>query len=122
MDTCQGGQCGFVDVCWVDERRTAEFRMDECFGTDVHSLHKLPAQGFLVDGDHGHIILQLPGGAVHLVVPHHGVGLPLVLLVLVVVKTPDMDGVSDLPEAQGRPTFPKPIPVAPTAHSLRRGS
>ena len=38
MDECQGGHMsrrtsGFVDLCHVDERRTAECRVDECLGT-----------------------------------------------------------------------------------------
>ena len=43
-----------------------------------------PTHWFLVGGDPRHLVHHLSGEVVHLAVPHHEVGLPFVLLVLVV--------------------------------------
>ena len=54
-------------------------------GEDIRTLSEFPAQGVLMGGDHRHMVLHPFVEVVHFAGPHHGVGLPFVLLVLVLV-------------------------------------
>ena len=54
-------------------------------GNDVDALPAQPADWVLVEGHHGHPEVHLPASVVEIAVPHHGVGLPLGSLVLLMV-------------------------------------
>ena len=54
-------------------------------GNDVNALPAQPADWVLVEGHHGHPEVHLPASVVEIAVPHHGIGLPLGSLVLLMV-------------------------------------
>ena len=54
-------------------------------GDDVDALPAQPADWVLVEGHHRHPEVHLPASMVEIAVPHHGVGLPLGSLVLLMV-------------------------------------
>ena len=55
-------------------------------GDDIHPLPQQPAYRVLVQRYHRHLVVHLPGKMVKDVMPDHGVGLPLGLLVCMVVE------------------------------------
>ena len=83
-------------------------------GNDVDALPAQPADWVLVEGHHGHPEVHLPASVVEIAVPHHGVGLPLGSLVLLMVQASCLARVPRLPMVKSKARH--------THHSLSRSA